>query len=183
MRVDYKESWVPKNWCFLTVVLKTTERPLDCKEIQPVHSKGDQPWVFIGRTGTEAEAPILCPPDAKNWKWREKKPDAGKDWRQKEKGMTEDEMVGWHHWVDGHELGNVLELVMDREAWYAAVHWLSKSQARLSNWTELNWNFIYFDFFSTFYQEKRVKFSIFLYLFIFLTLPVLFIFNLILESI
>ena len=90
--LDYKESWAPKNWCFWTVVLeKTLEGPLDCKEIQPVHPKGDQPWVFIGKT--EAEAPILWPPDAKSWFiWKDS--DAGKDWGQEEKGMTEDEMVG-----------------------------------------------------------------------------------------
>ena len=101
--LDYKESWAPKNWCFWTVVLeKTLKSPLDCKEIQPVHPKGDQSWVFIGRTDAEAEAPILWPPDAKNW-LNGKYPDVGKDWRQEEKGMTEDEMVGWHHWLDGHE--------------------------------------------------------------------------------
>ena len=100
--LDYKESWVPKNWCFWTMVLeKTLESPLDCKEIQPVHSKGDQSWVFIGRTDVEAETPILWQPDAKNWLiWKD--PDAGKDWRQEEKGTTEDETVGWHHWRDGH---------------------------------------------------------------------------------
>ena len=92
--LDYKESWVPKNWCFWTVVLeKTLETPLDCKEIQPVHPKGDQSWVFIGRTDVEAETAILGPPDAKSWLiW--KGPDAGKDWGQEEKGMTEDEMAG-----------------------------------------------------------------------------------------
>ena len=92
--VDHKESWVPKNWCFWTVVLeKTPESPLDCKEIQPVHPKGDQSWMFIGRTDAEAEAPLLLPPDAKNWLiWKD--PTAEKDWRQEEKGMTEDEMVG-----------------------------------------------------------------------------------------
>ena len=91
----------PKNWCFWTVVLeKTLESPLDCKEIQPVHPKGNQSWIFIGRTN--AEAPILWPPDVKNWLIG-KDPDAGKDWRQEEKGMTEDEMVGWHHRLDGHE--------------------------------------------------------------------------------
>ena len=103
--LDYKESWAPKNWCFWTVVLeKTLESPLDCKEIQPVHLKGDQSWVFIGRTNIEAETPILWPPDVKNWLiW--KYPDAGKDWEQEEKGMTEDEMVGWHHWLNGHGFG------------------------------------------------------------------------------
>ena len=101
--LDYKERWVQKNWCFWTVVLeKTLESPLDCKEIQPVHPKGDQSWVFIGRTDVEAEAPILWPPDAKIWLIA-KDPNAGKDWRQEEKGIMEDEMVGWHHRLDGHE--------------------------------------------------------------------------------
>ena len=99
--LDYKESWVPKNWCFWTLVLETTlESPLDCKEIQPVHPKGDQSWIFIGRTDAEAETPILWPPDAKSWLiWKD--PDAGKDWGQEEKGTTEDEMVGWHHRLNG----------------------------------------------------------------------------------
>ena len=100
-RLDHKESWVPKNWCFWTVVLeKILESPLDCKEIQPVHPKGNQSWIFFGRTDAEAETPILWPPDVKNWLIR-KDPDAGKDWRQEEEGTTEDEMVGWHHWLDG----------------------------------------------------------------------------------
>ena len=101
--LDHKEGWELKNWCFWTVVLeKTLESPLDFKEIQPGHPKGNQSWIFIGRTGTEAEAPILRPPDVKNWLiWKD--PDAGKDWRQEEKGMTEDEMVGWHPWLNGHE--------------------------------------------------------------------------------
>ena len=101
--LNYKESWVPKNWCFWTVVLeKTLESPLDCKEIQPVHPKGNQSWIFIRRTDAEAETPIVWPPDVKNWLiWKE--PDAGKDWRWEEKGVTEDEMVGWHHWLNGHE--------------------------------------------------------------------------------
>ena len=100
--LDYKENLVAKNWCFWTVVLeKTLESPLDCKEIQPVHPKGDQFWIFIGRTDAEAETPILWPPDVKNWLLG-KDPDAGKDSRQEEKG-TEDEMVGWHHGLDGHE--------------------------------------------------------------------------------
>ena len=95
--LDYKESWVQRNWCFWTVVLETTlESPLDCKEIQLVHPKGDQSWVFIGRTDIEAETPILWPPDAESWLIG-KDPDAGKEWGQEEKGMTEDEMVGWHH--------------------------------------------------------------------------------------
>ena len=102
-QLDYKESGVPKNWCFWTVVLeKTLESPLDCKEIQPVHPKGNQSWLFIGRTDAEAEAPILWPPDVRSWLiW--KAPNAGKDWKKKEKRATEDEMVGWHHRLDGHE--------------------------------------------------------------------------------
>ena len=93
--LDCEESWAPKNWCFWTVVLeKTLESPLDCKEFQPVHPKGDQPWIFVWRTDAEAEAPIVWPPDVKNWLLG-KDPDAGKDWRQEEKGMTEDVMVGW----------------------------------------------------------------------------------------
>ena len=101
--LDYKGSWVPKNWCFWTVVLKQTlESPLDCKEIQPVHPNENQSWIFIGGTDVEAETPILWPPDVKNWLiWKD--PDSGKDWGQEEKGTTGDEMVGWHHWVNGHE--------------------------------------------------------------------------------
>ena len=103
--LNYKESWVPKNWCFWTVVLeKTLESPLDCKEIQPDNPKGDQSWVFIGRTDAKAETPILWPTDMKNWLISED-PNAGKDWGQEKKGTTEDEMVGWHHWLDGREFG------------------------------------------------------------------------------
>ena len=100
--LDCEESWALKNWCFWTVVLeKTVQSPLDCKEIQPVHPKGDQSCMFIGKTDVEAETPILWPPDAKNWLiWKDC--DAGKDQGQEEKGMTEDEMVGWHHQLDGH---------------------------------------------------------------------------------
>ena len=101
--LDCEESWAPKNWCFWTVVLeKTLESPLDCKEIHPVHSEGDQSWMFIGRTDAEAETPILWPPDAKSW-FIGKDPDAGRDWGQEEKGTTEDEMAGWHHRLDGRE--------------------------------------------------------------------------------
>ena len=101
--LDYKESWVPKNWCFWTVVLeKTLESPLNCKEIQPVHPKRDRSWVFIGRTDVEAETPVLWLPDAKNW-LTGKNSNAWKDGRQEERGMTENEMVGWHHWLYGHE--------------------------------------------------------------------------------
>ena len=100
-----EESWVPKNWCFWTVVLeKTLESPLDCTEIQPVHPKGNQSWIFIGKTNVEAETPILWPPDVKNWLiWKD--PDGGKGWRQEEKGTTEDEMVGQHHLLNEHEFG------------------------------------------------------------------------------
>ena len=103
--LDYKESWAPKYWCFWTVVLeKTLESPLDSKEIHPVHPKGDQSWVFFGRTDAKAETPILWPPHAKSWLIG-KDSDAGRDWGQEEKGTTEDEMAGWHHWLDGHEFG------------------------------------------------------------------------------
>ena len=103
--LDCEESWAPKNWCFWTVVSeKTLESPLDCKKIQPVHLKGDLPWVFIGRTGAEAETPILWPPHAKSWLIG-KDPNAGKDWGQEEKGMTEGEMAGWHHRLDEHGFG------------------------------------------------------------------------------
>ena len=135
--LDPERGWTPKNWCFWTVVLeKTLERPLDCKDIQPIHPKGNQSWIFIGRTDAEAETPILWSLDAmKNWLiWKD--PDAGKVWRQEEKGMTEDAMVGWHHRLDGREFE--LVLVMDREAWRAAVHGVTKSQTWLSEWTELN---------------------------------------------
>ena len=101
--LNHKEDWTPKNWCFWNVVLdKTTERHLDCKKIKPVNPKGNQSWIFIRRTDAEAEASILWPPDAKNWLIR-KDPDAKKDWSEEEKGTTEDEIVGWHHWLKGHE--------------------------------------------------------------------------------
>ena len=131
------ESWVPKNWCFWTVVLeKTLESPLDCKEIQPVHPKGNQSWIFIGRTYVEAETPILWPPDEKNWLLG-KDPDTGKDWRQEEKVTTEDKMTGWHHQLNGHGFWWTRELVMDWEAWRAAIHGVAKSRTWLSDWTEL----------------------------------------------
>ena len=101
--LDCEESWAPKNWCFWTVVLeKTLESPLDCNEIQPVHSKGDQPWVFFGRNDAKAETPGLWPPHGKSCLiWKDS--DAGRDWGQEEKGMTENEMAGWHHWLNGRE--------------------------------------------------------------------------------
>ena len=131
-----EESWEPKIWCYWTVVLeKTLESPFDCKQIQPTHPKGNQSWIFIGRTDA-AETPILLPPDAKNWLIG-KDPDAGKNWRQEEKGMTQDEMARWHHPLNGHEFEQALGVGMDREAWHAAVHWIVKSWTRQSNWTEL----------------------------------------------
>ena len=106
--LDHKESWASKYWWFWTVVLeKTLKSPLNCKEIKPVNPKGNQSWIFIGRTDVEAETPILWPPDVKNW-LNGKDPDAGEDWGQKEKGTTEDEMVGWHHRLDGHEFEQAL---------------------------------------------------------------------------
>ena len=137
--LDYKESWAQKNWCFWTVVLeKTLQSPLDCKEIQPVHPKGDQFWIFIGRTNAEAETPIIWSPDAKNWLiWKD--PDVEKDWRQEKKGTQR------MRWLDGTtdsmnmSLSKLRQLVIDREAQRAAVHGLTKSLTLLSDWTELNW--------------------------------------------
>ena len=136
--LDYKESWA-QNWCFWTVVLeKTPESPLECKEIKPVHPKGDQSWVFIGRTDVEAETPTLWPPHVKSWLIG-KDPDAGRNWGQEEKGMIEDEMAGWHHRLDGHGFGWTPGVGDDREAWHAVVHGVAKSRTWLSDWTELNW--------------------------------------------
>ena len=106
--LDYKESWVPKNWCFWTVVLeKILDNPLDCKEIKPVNPVRNQSWIFLGSTDAEAETPILCLPAAKS-QLIGKDPDAGKDWRQEEEGMTEDKIVGWHHRLNGHEFEQTL---------------------------------------------------------------------------
>ena len=151
--LDYEESWAPKNWCFWTGVLeKTLESLLDCKEIQPVHPKGDQSWVLIGRNDAEAETPVLWPPDAKSWLIG-KDSDAGRDWGQEEQGMTDDEMAGWHHRLDGHEFQ------------WTPVHWTEFSwwwtgrpgvlqfmglQRVGHNWvTELNWT----------EREVSIKFS------------------------
>ena len=135
--LGYKESWTLKNWCFWTVVLeKTLERPLDCKEIQPVNPKGNQSWIFIERTDAEAETPVLWPPDAKNW-LTGKDPDAGNDWRQEEKGTTEDEMVGWHHQLDGLEFEQALGVGDGQGSLASAVHGVTKYWTWPSNWTEL----------------------------------------------
>ena len=137
--LDCAENWVWKNWYFWTVVLeKTLESPLDFKDIQAVHPKGDQSWLFIARTDTEAETPTLWPPDVKNWLIR-KDLDAGKDWRWEEKGTTEDKMVVWHYWHDGHEFEQTLGVDDGKEVWRAAVHGVTKSWTQLSVWTELNW--------------------------------------------
>ena len=135
--LDCEENWALKNWCFWTVALeKTLESLLDCKEIQTVYPKGDQSWVFIGRTDTEAETPILWPPHVKSWLIG-KDPVVRRDWGQ-EKWITEDEMAGWHHEMEMN-LSKFWELVMDREVWCAAIHGVAKSQTGLSDWTELNW--------------------------------------------
>ena len=136
--LDHKESWALKNWCFRTVVLeKTLKSPLDCKESQPVHPKGNQSWIFIGRTDAEAETLILWPSDVKNWLIG-KDPDAGKDWRQEEKGTTEDEMVRWHHWLNVHEFEQALGIGDKQGRLDAAVHVVTWSQTWLSVWTEPN---------------------------------------------
>ena len=135
--LDHKENWAPKNWCFWTVVLeKTLEGPLDCKEIQPVHPKGNQSWIFIERTDVDAETPILWSPNAKNWLiWKDT--DAGKNWRQKEKGTTEDKMVGWHHRLNGHESEQSLG-VDGQGSLVCCRPWVAKSHTQLSDWNELN---------------------------------------------
>ena len=131
---------MPKNWCFGTVVLeKTLESPLDYKEIKPVNPKGNQSWIFIGRTDAEAETPTLWPPDGKNW-FIGKDPDAGKDWRQEEKGMTEDEMAWWHHWLDGHEFEQALR-VGDGQGSLVCCSPCGCKELDMTerlNWTELN---------------------------------------------
>ena len=134
--LDCEESWVPKNWCFWTVVLeKTLESPLDCKEIQPVHSEGDQPWDFFGRNDAKAETPVLWPPHEKGWLIG-KDSDAGRDWGQEEKGTTEDEMAGWHHWLDIHE-SEWTPGDGDGQRGLVCCDSRGRKETQLSDWTEL----------------------------------------------
>ena len=144
--LDCEESWAPKNWCFWTVVLeKTLESPLDCMEIQPVHSKGDQPWVFLGRNDAKAETPVLWPPHAKSWLIG-KDSNVGRDWSQEEKGMTEDEMAGWHHQLDGCEFGWTPGVGDGQGGLACCSSWGCKESDTTEqlNWTELK------------YAEKKV---------------------------
>ena len=135
--LDYKESWALKSWCFWTVVLeKTPESPLDCKEIKPVNPKGNQSWIFIGITDVEAETPILWPPKVKNWIIG-KDPNAGQDWRREEKRTTENEMVGWHHRLDGHEFEQALGVGDGQGGLACCIHGITNSRTLLSNWTKL----------------------------------------------
>ena len=139
--LDCEESWVLKNWCFWAVVLeKTLESPLDCKEIQPVHSKGDQPWVFFGRNDAKAEIPVLWPPHVKSWLIG-KDSDAGRDWGQEEKGTTEDEMAGWHHQLDGREFEWTLGVDDGQGGLVCCSSWGCKESDMTErlNWIELNW--------------------------------------------
>ena len=133
--LDYKESWTLKNWCFWTVVLeKTLMSSLDCKEVKPVNPKWNQSWIFIGRTDTEAEAPILWPSDGKSWLIR-KDHDAGKDWGQKGKGTTEDAVIEWHHWLNGHEFGQTLGDSEGQRSLACCSPWDPKELDRISDWT------------------------------------------------
>ena len=137
--LDYKESWVPKNWCFWTVVLeKTLEYPLDCKEIKPVNPEGNQSWIFIGRTEAEAEAPVLCLPDVKNW-LTGKDLDVGKIEGRRIRGRQRMRWLGSITDLMEVSLSKLRKLVMDREAWRATVHGVVKSRTQRSNWAELNW--------------------------------------------
>jgi len=146
--LDCEESWAPKNWRFWTVVLeKTLESPLDCKEVHSVHSKGDQSWVFFGRTDAKAETLVLWPPHAKSWLIG-KDPDAGRDWGQKEKGTTENEMAGWHHRLDGHEF-EWSPGVEDGQGGLACCNSWGRKESDMTeqlNWTELNTSFTWYNY-------------------------------------
>ena len=142
--LDHKEGWTSKNWCFQTVVLeKTLESPLDCKEIKPVNPKGNQSWIFAGKTDAEAEAPIFWPPDVKNWLLR-KDPDAGRDWGQEEKGTTEDELVGWHHQLDGHQFEQASGDDEGQGSLARCCPWVAKSWTWPNNWTTKRNIWVYF---------------------------------------
>jgi len=162
--LDYKEIWAPKNWCFWTVVFgKTLESPLDCREIQTVYPRGDQSWVFIGRTDFEAETPILWPPDEKSWLiWKD--PDAGKDWEQEEKVMTEDEMVWWHHWLNEHGFGWTLGVGDGQGGMACWIHGVAKfghDWVNELNWTEtVKWMHICKMWYITFLDCKSFKICI-----------------------
>ena len=159
--LNYKECWGPKNWCFSIVVLeKTLESPLVCKEIQPVSPKGNQSWIFIGRTDAEAETLILWPPDANSWLiWKD--PDAGKDWRQEEKGTTEDEMVGWNHRFNRHEFQQAPRVDDGQEGLMSSSPWGHKQSDMWA--TKLNW---------TDYAKllSLIRYQFFIFVFIFINL-------------
>ena len=140
--LDHKEGCVLKNWCFqIVMVKKTLETPVDCKEIKSVKPKENQPWIFIGRTDAEAEVSVLCPPDVKSW-LTGKDTDAGKDWRQEEKEMTEDEMVGWYHWLNGHEFEQTPGESAGQGSVACCIHGVTKSRTRLSDCTTVkHWTF------------------------------------------
>ena len=161
--LDCEEGWAPKNWCFLTVVLeKTPESPLDCKEIQPVHSEGDQPWDSFGRNDAKAETPVLCPPHAKSWLIG-KHSDAGREWGQEEKGMTEDEMAGWHHRLDGpYGKSKRVEWtagVGDGQGGLVCCHSLSHKESDMTEW--LNWTEGLFLGFLFYYIDLHVSMPVY----------------------
>ena len=149
VRVGLWRNWAPKNWFFWIVVLeRTLESPLDCKEIQPVHRKGDQPWVFFGRTDAEAETPVLWPPHVKSWLIGKDR-DAGRDWGQEEKGTTEDDMAGWHHQLNAHEFGWAPGVGDGQGGLAGCSSWGLKESDTIEwlNWTELNWTYLNISYF------------------------------------
>ena len=164
-----EESWAPKNWCFWTVVLeKTLESPLDCKEIQPVHSKGDQPWVFFGRNDAKAETPILWPPHVKSWLIG-KDSDAGRDCGQEEKGMTQDEMAGWHHRLDGREFEWTLRVGDGQGGLACCDSWGRKESDTTErlNWTGLNiYIVILIHYINALHSNNDLHVVIYMYMFV-----------------